>query len=106
MTLFDTDTAKPLVSFALDDLRDLEFKAFNAEGGREMMALLYSADGEEWLIQDLEGSIEGGRVTELSLTEDQLVMLTITWRACSRHVSRCVWPLSLSHNYLRHPFSA
>ena len=76
ITILDPDTDEPLVSFGFDEVRRLESEAYAFGPGRRETALLYSADGEEWLVQDLE-MIEDTSPYQIEIFDDRLLIMSI-----------------------------
>jgi hypothetical protein len=76
ITLLDPDTDEPLVSFGFDEVRRLESEAYAFGPGRRETALLYSADGEEWLVQDLE-MIEDTWPYQIEIFDGRLLIMNI-----------------------------
>ena len=74
ITILDPDTDEPLVSFGFDEVRELELEAHSREApGHEIRALLYSPDGVDWLVQELDPV----DAQSMLVLDDRLVVTTV-----------------------------
>lgn len=75
ITFHDPESGETLVSFTMDELRDLELRArvFELEGN---VVFSFSTDAETWSLQDMGDEIgESARVLDLEVTDERVVAL-------------------------------
>lgn len=73
LTILDPDTNQQLVVFGFDELLRLEHEAFSHVPTGNPTALLYSPDGEEWLVQESDPV----NIAGMLILEDRLVAAAI-----------------------------